>query len=142
MSPFSRSLTSLTFLFLAAPAMAMPTGTFECKSPDGKFIANFYISNYGLHVLGEVTELTIDGKELDPAKAKARVSRQWVTTSTGNVTVSIPAEDVFSRDLVIETSSRDGSAYEGRLQLLERTDEYSSPEKAVRTAPVACEWVP
>lgn len=123
-------------------AQAMPTGTFDCISLDGTLSVGFYVSNYGEHVISNLEGLTIGGKHFDLANGRVQVDRQWIEGTVGNVDVSLPKEQYFSKNLVIKTRSSDGYSYDGKGRIEVRERDYSDAEKVLRTFAVKCELVP
>jgi len=132
-----------TLVLIAAPlsAFAMPEGSLDCTSKDGKWTASFEILNYGEQELVNVFEMVLDGKSENTKLVK--ISRQWVDMTTANVDVALPNGKSFSRDLIFETKMSDPSnnQYTGTVRI-EARDDYDMPEKVVMKTDMTCVWNP
>lgn len=137
-------LIALFSLGFATLGQAMPSGTFECSSPDLKNQAKFEISNYGTHHLRSTWELKIEGLAIDLKSQKDLISRQWIDDKKALIDVGIPGDDVFSKALVIEAKAVGAhtQVYKGTARIEVQENDYTDRIKVIARFPIECNWNP
>ena len=132
----------LVLLLMFSPlAFSMPTGTLSCTSADSSVYANFEISNFGLSVILGLNELQVDGQKVDVAQAI--VQRQWVDADEAKISITVPPDNGdFDKNVVIETTSSDGSSFAGEVSIWVRELDYASPLVNKGSNQITCELTP
>ena len=98
------------------------------------------MSNYGEHVLSKVLNVKLNADNF--GDSQTRIVKQWIDKDIGNIDISLPKGNFFSKDLIIETSSGDNSNYSGLARVEMREKDYSDPEKVIETHTITCRIVP